>query len=137
MPTRSIGTRFVKGHTNERGSVAVEFALVAPIFLMFVIGLVDYGRLFWAKSTIQYAVEQTARYAMVNPNATTAALVIYAGAQSNSILSGVTYTATSSVSAGVNYRTIQAQYTFVYQIPIIPLGDIVLAAQSSTPVNAP
>ena len=55
---------------NERGATAVEFALVAPIFLIFVIGIIDLGRLFFIKNVMQSTVEESARYAMVNPSAT-------------------------------------------------------------------
>jgi len=119
---------------DARGSVVVEFAILAPFFLIIALGVIDFGRLFWVKSTMQFAVEQTARYAMVNPDATTAALEAYAASE-GATLSGVTYTATTSASGGVNFRTIQATYVFSFLIPIIPLGGITLAAKSSTPVS--
>ena len=118
---------------DTRGAITVEFAIAAPVFLIFVMGLIDFGRLYWIKSTMQFAVEQTARYAMVNPSVTTAALETYAAGEST--IDGITFSATTSATGGINFRTITASYTFSFMIPIVPTGDINLAAKSSTPVN--
>ncbi|HEY9079906.1 TadE family protein [Magnetovibrio sp.] len=118
---------------NRHGAVTVEFAIAAPMFLIFVMGLIDFGRLYWIKSTMQFAVEQTARYAMVNPSASTATLESYA--EGESTVGGITFSATTSASGGINFRTITASYTFSFLIPIVPIGNISLAAKSSTPIN--
>lgn len=119
---------------DDRANVAVEFAILAPAFLIIVMGIIDFGRLMWTKSTMQFTVEQTARYAIVNPDVNTATLEAYAENEST-ILSGVTYTATTSASGGINFRTIQASYVFTFLIPIIPISGITLTAKSSTPVS--
>ena len=137
LSSRRILNRFVKGRSSERGGVVVEFALAAPFFLIFVMGLIDFGRLFWIKSTMQFAVEETARYAMVTPSATTTELTTYAGNKTAATVSGITYTATETTVGTVDYRTIEASYTFSFLIPLIPMGDIVLGARSSTPINEP
>jgi len=126
-------TKGRRGFADSRGAMAIEFAIVAPVFLMFVIGIIDFSRLFWIKSTMQFAVEQTARYAMVNPSVSLAALQTYAANEST--VTGVTFNATTSAMSGVNFRTITASYTFSFLVPLIPMGDIILAARSSTPVN--
>jgi len=126
-------TKGRSGFADSCGATAVEFAIIAPIFLMFVVGIMDFGRLFWIKSTMQYAVEQTARYAMVTPSASTAALQTYAAGEST--VDGITFIAASSTVSGINFRTITASYTFSFLIPLIPVGDILLAARSATPVN--
>ena len=118
---------------DTRGALAIEFAIAAPIFLIFVMGLIDFGRLFWIKSSMQYAVEQTARHAMVNTSVSTTDLETYADAEIN--IPDITFTATTSTSSGMNFRTITASYTFSFLIPIVPVGDITLAARSSTPVS--
>ena len=53
----------------RRGAVAIEFALGLPIFLAMVYGVFEFGRVFWTKNTMEYAVEEAARFTMVNPNA--------------------------------------------------------------------
>jgi hypothetical protein len=83
---------------------------------------------------MQFAVEETSRYAMVNPSLSTSALVAYAEAKGAAV-SGITFTAASSTSGGVDFRTITATYTYTYLMPILPLGTIPLSAQSATPIN--
>lgn len=48
-----------------RGTSALEFALVAPIFFLAMFGTVDFGRAMWAYSTIESAATEGARYAAI------------------------------------------------------------------------
>lgn len=41
----------------------VEFALIAPLFLLLVCGVIDYGRLFFTQSSLEDAVQEAGRYA--------------------------------------------------------------------------
>ena len=136
-------SRLHKALGNERGAAAVEFALVTPAFLIMVIGIVDFSRVFWIKSSMQFAVEQTARYAMVNPDDTIAELEDHADIEIAKVdLDGVTFTATSSTVDDVSFRTITGTCTFKFLIPaadmlgwVVDLSDVVIQAQSITPVN--
>lgn len=130
---------FIKGRRAERGATAVEFALVSIVFLMFMLGIIDLGRLFWVKNLMQYGVEQTARYAMVNPTASASALETYAEGQVGNLFSGITFTADepgADVVDDINFRTVSAAYTFNYIMPFVTLNDIPLSASIRTPVNA-
>ncbi len=51
---------------SRRGAVAVEFAIALPLVLLFVIGLLEFGRLIWMKTTLDYAVEAAARCAAID-----------------------------------------------------------------------
>lgn len=46
------------------GATLVEFALVAPAFLLLLFGIVEFGLLFWTTLTMQHAVREGARYAI-------------------------------------------------------------------------
>src|SRR5579859_3625853 len=58
---------------RERGAAAVEFALVLPVLLVLVMGIIDFGRVFSAQQTLTYAARSGARV-MVLQNSTTAAI---------------------------------------------------------------
>lgn len=47
------------------GSAAVEFAFVAPALFLLLFAVVELGRGWWAKSSLQYAAERAARFAVV------------------------------------------------------------------------
>lgn len=138
MAQKRFFKAFITGPRGERGATAVEFALVAPVFLMFVLGLMDLGRLFYIKNLMQYAVGQSARYVVVNPTITQSALETYAQSQVSSMFGDITFTADvpgTDVVGSVSYRTISASYTFNYMLPLVTLTDIPLSATIRTPVN--
>lgn len=70
--------------TNRSGTTAVEFAIVAPIFFLFIIAAIDFGRLNILRHTADNAAYEAARHAMV-PGATAAEAI----AEANIILSAV------------------------------------------------
>jgi Flp pilus assembly protein TadG len=50
---------------SSAGSAAVEFAFVAPLLFLLLFAVVEFGRAWWAKSSLQYAAERAARFAVV------------------------------------------------------------------------
>ena len=123
---------------SQRGATAVEFALVAPIFLIMVIGVFELGRAMWIRASMQYAVEETTRYAIVNTSATTSALATYAASAYSSSginISGATFSATQATTSGITYVTITGSYDFSVIVPLVPIPDITLSAKSRIPVS--
>src|SRR5579863_7836515 len=51
---------------DDAGANAIEFALAAVPLFVFVLGVIDFSRLYWTQSELQYAAEATARCATVN-----------------------------------------------------------------------
>ena len=49
---------------DERGASAAEFGLVAPVFLMFLLGTIDVGRFMWAVNENEKAAQIGARWAV-------------------------------------------------------------------------
>lgn len=54
---------------RTRGSSAVEFALVAPVFFLLLFSIVDFSAMMWANLTMQHAVREGARYAVTGQTA--------------------------------------------------------------------
>lgn len=46
---------------SEKGNVAIEFALVLPVLLLVVGGIIDFGRAYWFKQTLTWASREGAR----------------------------------------------------------------------------
>jgi Flp pilus assembly protein TadG len=55
------------------GAAAVEFAIVAPVFLLLLLGIFDIGQMAYAKAILNGAVEQAARSSSLETADTTAA----------------------------------------------------------------
>jgi Flp pilus assembly protein TadG len=54
---------------DDRAQSLVEFALVLPIFLLVVTGLIDVARAVWQENTLAYAAREGTRYAIVHGTA--------------------------------------------------------------------
>jgi Flp pilus assembly protein TadG len=46
---------------NERGAVAVEFALIFPVLILILVGIIEYGAVFNAQLLVQGAAREGAR----------------------------------------------------------------------------
>lgn len=49
---------------RESGATVVEMALIAPVFLLVLLGLIEFSLIFFATLTMQYAVREGARFAV-------------------------------------------------------------------------
>ncbi len=119
------------------GATAVEFALVAPVFLVMMIGTMEVGRAMWVKSSMQYAVEEATRYAMVNTSASTTYLESYAMTKISgmSAASGMVFSATKTTGPP-DFMTITATYSFQQLIPLLKFCPCTLSAMSRVPLNS-
>jgi Flp pilus assembly protein TadG len=50
---------------GDRGAAALEFGLVAPLILMFILGIIQYGYLFWSLQTASATAREAGRQLMV------------------------------------------------------------------------
>jgi hypothetical protein len=55
----------VKAKVKEKGAALVEFALVAVIFFTVLLSIIEFGYLFWGNLSMQHAVREGSRYAVV------------------------------------------------------------------------
>ena len=58
-----------KGWRSDTGASAVEFALISPLFLLMLAGIVDYGSYFSASHGVQQMVNDAARTAIAGSTA--------------------------------------------------------------------
>ena len=61
---------------RSRGQSLAEFALVAPVVLAVLGGIIQFGILFWAQNTITQVVRDTGRWAATQPNCSDPSLVV-------------------------------------------------------------
>jgi TadE-like protein len=55
---------------RSRGQSLVEFALVVPIFLLILGGVVQFGIIFWGQNTLNQIVRDSGRYAVTESDCT-------------------------------------------------------------------
>lgn len=85
-PSASTGRfpRALRALAGDRAAAtAVEFALVLPPLLLFLLGIVETGRVLWTQAAISMAVQDAARCASVNQTlcGTASAVQNFAAAQ--------------------------------------------------------
>lgn len=123
-----MSTRFPR----ERGAAAVEMAIVLPVLLMIIFGIVDFGRMFNTQVTLTEAAREGVRSAALGQsNADTAARVgsvtdALGGSPaptcaSPAVRSGTrTCTAVTPCTPG-GEATVTVTYTFTYVTPFAAL----------------
>jgi Flp pilus assembly protein TadG len=101
---------------SRRGGAAVELAIILPAMLMFILGLMDCGRLLWTYTTLAHSVEAASRCAVVNSTTcgTTAAIQSYAASQAWGL--GLTSSA-FTVTAPTCGKEVLGTLTFTFVIP--------------------
>ena len=53
---------------DERGAALVEFAIMLPILIVLLFGVIDYGRLLYTRITLHEAVQEGSIYAATHPD---------------------------------------------------------------------
>ena len=120
--------------SRRRGAVAIEYAIVLPVLLLFLLGIMDVGRLLWTYSTLHRATDSAARCAAIQAAscATVGKTQNFAVAEAWGLLIGVSAFTVSNQACGVQ---VVANYTFGFVIPwlsvVSPFG-----ASNSIPLTA-
>ncbi|TSE14935.1 pilus assembly protein [Arthrobacter sp. KBS0703] len=96
---------------SERGAVAVEFALLAPVLVMLLLGIAEFGRAYNAQITLTNAAREGVRVMAINNSQTdartaaknAAALLNPALADGNVTFSAPSCTVGAQVSVTISY----------------------------------
>lgn len=116
-------------HKNQDGVAAVEFALILPLLLILLVGLVDFGRIGFTQISLAAATREGVRYSSLNSAGITdaAAFVSYVRSsapqtaqvsQMNSTaVLNVTYQACSTSVSNEN-TSVTVSTTFKWLLPV-------------------
>lgn len=131
---------------NQSGAAFIEFAIAGPIVLMALIACLEFGRYFWVRNTLEFAVEEAGRYAILNRTATQTDIQTQvrnrvAGIPSSSI----DVTVVSTDATNLVYKTITATYnshiadgkpssSFRFVTGFLPVKMLTLEAKTRVPV---
>ncbi len=80
----------------RRGAAVVEFAFVAPVFLLFLVGILEFGRVMTVKNVLTNATREGARMATLPGSTTDSVTTATTQYASTAAISGVTLTITPS-----------------------------------------
>jgi len=91
---------------NEKGGATVEFALLAPTFLMFIFLLLDGGRMVFAKQSLNEVATATARCAAVAGTGCTDATSAQSWATTRALTRDNLNLSSATVQLGVTCNTV-------------------------------
>jgi Flp pilus assembly protein TadG len=116
---------------GDRGAAAVEFALLLPLLLLILFGLIDFGRALNAQITLTQAAREGARLASLG-NYTSAQIctrVVTAATSLSLTCTNVTVTncpsSSSSTGVGTGDGVVQVSYPFTFVTPIGAIAKLV------------
>ncbi|HKT35265.1 MAG TPA: TadE/TadG family type IV pilus assembly protein [Nitrospira sp.] len=110
---------------NERGAVATEFALLLPVFLTILIGIIEFGMIMYGREIVTNATREGARAGITQgpPKLSQATIegISYTYLTNTGINpANVTFTATGAGGANPATLTVSGQYRYNFLIPYIP-----------------
>jgi|GWRWMinimDraft_8_1066016.scaffolds.fasta_scaffold05158_2 Flp pilus assembly protein TadG len=119
---------------GEGGATAVEFAIIAPIFLAFLYGLLELARVIFTQGVLIYAVQEGSRYAAARGASTVAQIEnVVTGKFIGVSQEPATLTVTPTVNPdGTRTVTVSVQYTFTWLVSLFGMSSITLQANSSS-----
>ena len=79
---------------NRRAAAAVEFAVVAPVFFLLVLGMIEYGRMVMVQQVITNASREGARQAVLDGSTTAEVTTVVNDYLTSGSISGATVTVT-------------------------------------------
>jgi Flp pilus assembly protein TadG len=103
-----------RGRRAHRGAAAVEFALVAPVFFLFIFGLIKYGRLVMVQQVLTNAASEGCRMAIVTTATTTSVKNTVTNYLTSAGISGSTPTVSPDPATATSGQTITVQVTIPF-----------------------
>jgi len=114
-----------KRKRDDRGAVMVEFAIVLPILIMLVMGIIEFGRAYNAQVSIQAAAREGARALALGGSASEVDALVRDAAPSVTIDS---ISQTPCPSSGEGQARVVISESFTFGIPFVPIGTKTLTA---------
>lgn len=119
------------GHgQRDRGAAMVELALVLPVLVLLLVGIVEAGRAYGAHVALQGAARDGARLAALGSPSSEVQNAVYATAGPADVV-GVEVTACASGRSGQAAVRVQARH--LWRLPFIDLGETTLNATARMP----
>ena len=100
---------------DRQGGAAIEFAIVCPVLVAILFGIIEMGRMFYIRQSLEYATEEAARYYAINPSLDTGSIdtalrSAMAGGMGSDV--SIVYGAAPSCGTGATCTLITATYNF-------------------------
>jgi Flp pilus assembly protein TadG len=127
-------SRLARFGRNTSGAAAVEFAIISTVFITFIFGIIYLGIMLHTHATLQWAVENSVRRAIITGTVTQAQLTTTVNELLSSMHLPNADSVNYSVSGGaVPLATLTANMARSYTIPFVGTFNINHSATASMP----
>jgi Flp pilus assembly protein TadG len=112
------------GHRRDRGAAAVEMALVLPLLISMLFGVIDFGRVFNAEIQLSQAAREGARIAALgatagDPVARAIAAAPAPGFGGGGAVTGTAVVCPAAPAAGAD-GVVTVRFAFTFFLPLLP-----------------
>lgn len=125
---RSVRTSLQRWARDERGAAVVEFAVVMPVLLILVMGIIDFGRMYAVAASLAAAVRDGARQGATATDLTDAtqlaAIRSRVIAEFQPIGGAALTTANVAVALDANQNVVVTISNYVYR-PVTPIAALI------------
>jgi len=121
----------VRRRGPEEGAAAIEMAMVAPVFMALVFGILNLGWALYCGAEVRHAVERSSRMLIVDPTTTGAAIQTAVRAQLDAADSATVTVARATEAIGTSGEVARLTWTYGYTVAVPFLKPIVLDFNSS------
>jgi Flp pilus assembly protein TadG len=120
---------------DRSGSTAVEFALIAPVMIMTLIGAFQLAWSLYCAATVRWSLETSARALMLTPTEPASTLKSAMLGQLTGLVKSadLAVTVTTDTSTGSKLLVAQSVYSGVLSVPFLPDKAISYTATTSVP----
>jgi len=117
---------------NERGSVAVEFGLIAPIFFLLLFGIIDFGRAFYTVNNLATATREGARIAAVLDDPVGRADEVRAVVQNYALTFGGDAVTDASIEVNFDGQSVVVRIRdYPFEFIVLPFGNVNMTRQAT------
>ncbi|QHA91310.1 TadE/TadG family type IV pilus assembly protein [Bacillus sp. N1-1] len=117
---------------SEKGQSIVEFALVLPILVMLLFGIIDFGRIFHTYLAIDHASREAARTASIGENDATIVSTAVSSASSIHLTAGQVAVSPGGTKSSGSDVTVTITYPISFLTPVVSnlTGPITLSSST-------
>jgi Flp pilus assembly protein TadG len=121
---------------DERGVNAVEFAMVLPVFIAMMFGVIQTGLALYYSSSVQFSLEKTAREAMLDGGLSSGALQQAFNDELKTFTDKkITIQYALDSQGDVDVVVLKAKYIHVFDIPLVPHFEMAFPVEVRAPVT--
>ncbi len=123
---------------DERGSSALEFAIVAMAFFLVLFGTIEFGRLLFYQNALAGAVGASGRELLLDPSTPNATLeTMILDRMPAAAADRLTVAVSNVTHDGTGYHLVSASYNFEFILDTLFDVDVTLTEDLSVPRPAP